>query len=316
VQEWVNRLAARRAPNTVKRIYTVLKAVLRMAVERRYIVTSPCEAVRLPRKRNTGKARERMLFLTPDEVRGLADAMPTPAYRLAIYVAAYCGLRAGELWGLRRSDIDPLRKTITVAQALKEVYSSALAKAGHDPDELGLFVGEPKSAAAHRTLTMPAFVAAMMAEHLAVPSPGGNGPSDFVFTVPTGEPVAHSNFYERVFSPVVRGRPARPEHQVRTGNGWRTVPAHGPIPSPLPPGKRRLRFHDLRHTCASLSLAIEPSLHIVKERLGHEDIGTTVNIYGHLLPSVDEALAARLDSLHTAPPPTPNVTDLRVAVEA
>lgn len=42
---------------------------------------------------------------------------------------------------------------------------------------------------------------------------------------------------------------------------------------------------------------MEPSLHVVKERLGHEDIRTTINIYGHLLPSVDEALAAGLGRL-------------------
>lgn len=45
---------------------------------------------------------------------------------------------------------------------------------------------------------------------------------------------------------------------------------------------------------------MEPSLHVVKERLGHEDIRTTINIYGHLLPSVDEALAAGLGRLFDA----------------
>ena len=73
------------------------------------------------------------------------------------------------------------------------------------------------------------------------------------------------------------------------------------VKAALPKSKHPLRWHDLRHTAASLSLAVEPSLHIVKERLlGHEDICTTINIYGHLLPSVDEALAAGLGRLFDA----------------
>ena len=70
-----------------------------------------------------------------------------------------------------------------------------------------------------------------------------------------------------------------------------------------------MRFHDLRHTCASLSLAVAPNLHAVKERLGHEDIRTTINTYGHLLPSVDEALADALGAMYEAAAPTP-VADL------
>ena len=72
----------------------------------------------------------------------------------------------------------------------------------------------------------------------------------------------------------------------------------------------KLRFHDLRHTCASLSLSIAPNLHVVKERLGHEDIRTTVNIYGHLLPSVDAALADGLGALYDSAEPN-NMRELR-----
>jgi integrase len=54
--------------------------------------------------RSNGARPRRMLFLTPPEVRALAAAMPRPQDGLAVYVAAYCGLRADELWALRRSD--------------------------------------------------------------------------------------------------------------------------------------------------------------------------------------------------------------------
>jgi integrase len=75
-----------------------------------------------------------------------------------------------------------------------------------------------------------------------------------------------------------------------------------------------LRWHDLRHTAASLSLAVTPNLHLVKERLGHEDIRTTINTYGHLLPSVEAALADGLGALFAAAvQPAAPVTVLRTA---
>ena len=65
----------------------------------------------------------------------------------------------------------------------------------------------------------------------------------------------------------------------------------------LPPSKHGLRFHDLRHTCASLSLSVSPDIYAVSRRLGHASITTTVDTYGHLLPDADAAIAASLDAL-------------------
>ncbi len=98
----------------------------------------------------------------------------------------------------------------------------------------------------------------------------------------TGRPVRHNLFYKRTFRPAVKAAlPAR---------------LHG------------FRWHDLRHTCAALSLAASPSLAVVKERLGHENVQTTVDLYGKLVPSVDAALADAVGaSIFTAPD---NVVDL------
>lgn len=61
-----------------------------------------------------------------------------------------------------------------------------------------------------------------------------------------------------------------------------------------------LRWHDLRHTCAALSLEVQPNLAMVQARLGHEDIRTTINIYGHLLPSEEAALGEGLAATFNA----------------
>jgi integrase len=60
-------------------------------------------------------------------------------------------------------------------------------------------------------------------------------------------------------------------------------------------GLRRIRFHDLRHTFASLLLQNGESLVYVKEQLGHSSIQVTVDTYGHLIPGANRAAVDRLD---------------------
>jgi len=53
-------------------------------------------------------------------------------------------------------------------------------------------------------------------------------------------------------------------------------------------GLPNIRFHDLRHSAATMLLGMGVHPKIVQERLGHHDIGTTMNIYSHVLPSMQE----------------------------
>jgi integrase len=274
IQEWVNQLrdgspntGKPKAPNTVRRIYTVLRNCLVLAVEQRYIAVNPCDGVRLPRKRSAGTRREGQRFLAPVQVRALAEAMPEH-YRVATYVAASCGLRAGELWALRRNDIDLLRGTLRVDESLKQIESKY-----HDlpEDERGMVFGPPKSEAALREFTLPAHTRKLLEAHLASPL-GGTESDALIFTTPSGKPVRHNLFYRRVFKPAVRRA--------------------------LPPELHGFRWHDLRHTAASLMLEVAPAAFmLVKERLGHENIRTTIDVYGHLSPSADGALADSLSRL-------------------
>jgi|SRR5579885_3582362 len=58
-----------------------------------------------------------------------------------------------------------------------------------------------------------------------------------------------------------------------------------------------IRFHDLRHSSATILLSMGTHPKIVQERLGHHDIGTTMNIYSHVLPSMQEGVMKQLDTL-------------------
>jgi integrase len=61
-----------------------------------------------------------------------------------------------------------------------------------------------------------------------------------------------------------------------------------------------LRWHDLRHTAAALAISVGAHPKVIQQRLGHSSIKTTLDVYGHLLPKLDVALADALDELAAA----------------
>ncbi len=60
---------------------------------------------------------------------------------------------------------------------------------------------------------------------------------------------------------------------------------------------QELRFHDLRHTAASLLSREGVNVKVVSEMLGHADVGITLRIYAHVLPSMQKAAALKMDSI-------------------
>jgi integrase len=256
VQRYVDRLAAdpSLAAGTVRNVFAVLRNAMSKGVRRGLVKVNPCTNIDLPRS-----PREEMLFLDASEIRALAEAID-PYYRTLVYVAAYCGLRSGELLGLRRSDVDLLRGVIHVRRALKDVDGR-------------LEFGETKTHA-NRTVSLPRFLREMLGDHLASPLPGGNGPDALVFPSKTGKPLRHNLFYRRHFRRAV----------LRA----------------LPTEKAGLRFHDLRHSCASLSIAAGAHVKLVSARLGHSSVQITLDRYAHLYPSVEESLGEALDATFRA----------------
>jgi integrase len=117
-----------------------------------------------------------MRFATVAEVAALADAIP-PRFRALVLVAAYTGLRWGELAGLRVRRVDLLHHRITVAEQLLEVRGQ-------------LAVGPTKTVAGQRTVTLPTVAAEALAEHLSVYAEAG--PDGLVFSAERGGPIRRS----------------------------------------------------------------------------------------------------------------------------
>jgi integrase len=235
--------------STRAKSYRLLSRILGTAVESGYLARNPCTI--------RGAASEpapEMRFATVTQVAALADAIP-PRFRALVLVAAYTGLRWGELAGLRVRRVDLLHRQITVAEQLLEVRGR-------------LAFGPPKTGAALRTVTLPAVAAEALAEHLGVYGEGG--PDGLVFPAERGGPIRRSNFTRRVWIPATRAA-----------------------------GVEGLRFHDLRHTAATLAVAAGASTRELMVRMGHSSSAAALR-YQHVMAGRDAAIAAALDELVAA----------------
>ena len=184
VRAWLTNLQAEQlSPSTVAKAYRLLSRILGAAVEAGYLPRNPCTV--------KGAGQERapeMRFATVAQVAALADAID-PRYRALILVAAYGGLRWGELVGLRVKRVDLLHGRVTVAEQVTEVNGQLLP-------------GPPKTEAGRRTVTLPAVAAVALAEHLA--SFAEPGPEGLVFPAPQGGYLRRSNFRRRWWVPATR----------------------------------------------------------------------------------------------------------------
>jgi integrase len=211
------------APSTVKGILLTTGQIFAQAVDDGLIIRSPFAKLAMPQDRE----HEAQHFLTVEQVNQLASTI-SDRYRAAVYLAAFGGLRAGELWALQ-------------------------------VDRVNVLAGK------RRTIVVPRFLAVILGQHVGrYPSPDG-----YVFTAAEGGPIHHHNFRRRHFVPAVEAT-----------------------------GLSGVRFHDLRHTCASLLVAAGRSLQEVKEHLGHSSIRVTSDRYAHLYPEAKMAMADALEALY------------------
>ncbi|NNN22579.1 MAG: site-specific integrase, partial [Acidimicrobiales bacterium] len=139
VRSWYSKLTCETGPgaSTSAKSYRLLRAIMQTAVSDGIIVRNPCQVD----KAGVERAAERPVP-TIVELGKLADAIH-PRMRLLILLAAWCGLRRGELLGLYRSDIDLMEKTVKVDRAVVELTNGKRV------------IGAPKTEAGRRTVAIP-----------------------------------------------------------------------------------------------------------------------------------------------------------------
>jgi integrase len=170
-------------------------------------------------------------------------------------------MRLGELLGLRWRDVDLEAGTLQVRQILVRMPS-------------GLRFGEPKTKRSRRRIALSAGArdalrqhrARQAAERLRLGSVWED--HDLIFANEIGKPLDAGNLLRRDY--------------------WRTLAKAG-IPW--------CRFHDLRHTCATLLLQQGVHAKVVSELLGHSSIGMTLDVYSHVIPDMQQHAVSAMDTV-------------------
>ncbi|MFI5935955.1 tyrosine-type recombinase/integrase [Actinoplanes sp. NPDC051494] len=151
VREWhAAALRGKGGKTSISQSYRFLRMVMNVAVREGLIARNPCQ---IP-SAGVVRAAERPVA-TPAQILELVEAI-TPRYRTAVLIAAWCGLRRGEIAGLRVADVDLVEHTITVRKNRVEPLHDR--QRAHDKD--------PKTEAGKRTITIPPHVIPVVRLHL------------------------------------------------------------------------------------------------------------------------------------------------------
>lgn len=289
IARWVNKISGSVKPKTIRNAHSIISATMNTAMQEIPEVTAnPARGTRLPR---AGEEEvEDIQFLTHAEFDLLHGEIPD-FWRPQVRHMFGTGMRWGELTAQQGRDQD-LAAGRYVGDDWVPTPRARVVRAW----KKGGGLGPPKSKAGRRSLVLP-FEVAEDVEHLIK----GRPTSAFLFTTKTGQPVRHSNFYNRVWRPaVIRAsiceehlhprcrcgttKPLScPVHTERTAKGHQIVAEPCGCPGTLP---FRPSPHDARHTHASWLIDQGIRLDVLRDRLGHEDILTTMRYYGHLMPDV------------------------------
>ena len=233
--------------NTVIHYHANIRKALQYAVKADMIISNPADKIERPKV-----AKYHGSFYDSTEMNRLFEAVKGEKIELAILFGAFYGLRRSEIIGLKWSAIDFHNKSITIRNIVTETnLDGKLVVVEKD---------RTKTKASHRTLPLiPQFEEVLrqrksqQEEYIAVCKRSYNRDYlDYIFVDEMGD----------------RIKPG-----FLTTNFKLTLNKYG---------LRRIRFHDLRHSCASLLLASGVSMKQIQEWLGHSDFSTTANIYAHL----------------------------------
>ena len=241
------------SPRTVRAIMQSLGAYLKHAMRTQLLSRNVVALVELPRMRT-----KKMVALDVSQARRLVTAAKGTRLLVPIVVAVATGLRRGELFGLKWSDIDFEKRQLTVRRQIGRG---------------GVIDETTKSEAGARDIALPMHVIDALRTHCAAQLEGrlaiGTDYVDrgFVFANQFGMPW-NPDGISTLYSRIVRDA-----------------------------GVPKVRFHDLRHSAASIMIAEGVPITVVADVLGHADKSVTMRIYAHALPNGKAAAAETMERL-------------------
>ena len=251
-----NLLAKGYSNRSVHYACAVVRIALRQAVNDGLLPRSPLQGVTLPKVEKT-----QVLALTKEESQKLLSVIDTPKHYNLYWIALYTGLRRSELLGLRISDIDNKRNTITVAQTVlninNEIYISPTTK----------------NSSSNRTISVDGKTMNIIRKQIAI----------------TYQERMKSILYKNndLLFAKKDGSPYDPKYITRTAKKYGEKAG-------LP---KAFTFHTLRHTHATLLVKAGVHFKIIQHRLGHATFQQTMDTYSHIIPDIEEQIVDTLEHL-------------------
>lgn len=248
------------ASGSVERQHSIIHRALSQALSWNLVARNVADLADPPRPNP-----KEMLPLSSEQAAQFLKAARSDRFFALYCLAISTGMRQAELLGLTWPDVEFGSATLHVHQQL--IYSPGL----------GFSFSEPKTAKSRRAIDIPAFAVEALREHrkrqLEDRLKTGSlwEDHDLVFANEVGRFVERGNLVRRSFLPLLEKA-----------------------------GLPRIRFHDLRHTAATILLKQGTHPKVVQERLGHSSISVTMDVYSHVLPSMQREAADGLDTLFSA----------------
>lgn len=248
--------------NSIIKYHRLLKIMFGSAVKWNLIKENPVDKVDPPKYQ-----KPKSNYYDEKEVKELIQSLEKEPikYVAAILLTIATGVRRGELMGLEWRHIDFKNNTITIEQANQYLSGK------------GIFTKEPKTESSIREIIVPKSTMATLKKHkneerrkmfkLGELWEGGELENSFVFTQWNGKPM-HLDTIPNWFK----------KFQERKG-------------------LRRITFHQLRHTSATMLVNAGLNVQALSARLGHSNTSTTLNIYSHALKSADKVAAEKIDDI-------------------
>ena len=250
IQNFYNKLMEKYnlSANTIIHHHAVIRKCLEHAFKMNVIVSNPADKIQRPKKGQFISS-----FYNESELNRLFEISKGDSLELIILITAFYGLRRSEVLGLQWDSFDFENKTITVKHTITITNTKGNNRQIEGKDRT-------KNKSSYRTLPLFADIANMLLDvkekQESFKKAFGNSYNkkylNYVFVKPDGN-IIRPDYVTQHFSLLLKKN-----------------------------NMRHIRFHDLRHSCASLLLAKGIPMKAIQEWLGHSNFSTTANLYAHL----------------------------------
>lgn len=262
VQRMINTIEKQgKSARTIEQTWAILSGALKQAEQWEMIPRNVATLVKKPTVR-----KKEQKHLTPEQAEKFLKHIAGTRFEALLTAALSLGLRQGEVLALQWDDVDFEERTIYVRHSLQRIY-----KDGADKREYVLKA--PKTDSSIRLLAAPAIVMASLRAHAAAQEAERKKAGDkwqdnnLVFCTPVGRPFNRHWIRKQFYALLEKAE--------------------------LP----EMRFHDLRHSYASFLIALKVPEKQIADQMGHAQISTTMDIYGHILKKAHREAADKVDRM-------------------